>query len=140
MEVVEGMPVAGDAKPVTWGEARGGSEPAEVVRGQRSLTVEYRHHGDRWTATSPDLDGFEVTASTLPQLKADAHTVLDDWLDPSVQVNAIVIDEAEPQPTTRPKSRIKASSRRMSAMRLAATLGIKSKLQGRTGRPVSKRD
>lgn len=104
MGVVEGMPVAGKGKPATWEDARAGFEPGELVRGRRSLTVEYRHHGDRWIATSPDLDGFEVSASTLPQLKTAAQAVLDGWLDPAVQVHTIEIDEAR-EPAKKPKRR-----------------------------------
>jgi hypothetical protein len=135
MEVVEGMPVSGKANPVTWEEARSGFEPAELVRGKRSLTVEYRHHGDHWTATSSDLDGFEVSASTLPQLKTAARAVLDDWLDPAVQVNVVEIDEAQPPVTTRSKRRIN-TSRWASAQTVAAAL--RSKRQ-KTGRSVSKK-
>lgn len=103
MGAVEGVPVVGKAKPVTWEDARAGFEPAELVRGHRSLTVEYRHIGDHWTATSPDLDGFEVSASTLLQLKTAARAVLDDWLDPAVQVNTVEVDEARPEQAARSK-------------------------------------
>jgi hypothetical protein len=104
MGVVEGTPVTGKAKPVTWEDARAGFEPAELVRGPRSLTVNYRHIEGRWTATSPDLDGFEVSASTLPQLKTAVRAVLDDWLDPAVQVNTVEIDnEAPSEQIERPK-------------------------------------
>lgn len=85
--------MAGKAKPSTWEDARAGFEPGQLERGNRSLTVEYRHHGDRWTATSPDLDGFEVSAPTLPELKTAADAVLNDWLDPAVQVKIVEIDE-----------------------------------------------
>jgi hypothetical protein len=139
MEVVEGMPVAGKAKPATWEEARAGFEPAELVRAQRSLTVEYHHHGDHWTATSPDLDGFEVSASTLPQLKTAARAVLDDWLDPAVQVNAVEIDEAQPAVTSGPRRRAKTPRRWASAQTVASALRVKSKRRDKTGRSVSEK-
>lgn len=68
-----------------------------VVRGKRSLTVEYRCQDDHWTATSPDLDGFEVGASSLSKLKTDAHAVLNDWLDPAVQVREVMVGQPEQQ-------------------------------------------
>jgi hypothetical protein len=86
MEVVESMPEYGEGGPATWEEARAGFEPAQLVRAERTLTVECRQDGNRWTATSPDLDGFEVSASTLPRLKTAARAVLDGWLDPAVVV------------------------------------------------------
>jgi hypothetical protein len=90
------MPESGKSKPVTWEEARAGFKPAELVRGERSLTVEYRQQDSRWTATSPDLDGFEVGASSLLQLKTAARAVLDEWLDPNVQVREVVEGQVEP--------------------------------------------
>ena len=89
------MPESGKDKPVSWEEARVGFKAAELVRGERSLTVEYRCQDDRWTATSPDLDGFEVSASSLSQLKTAAHAVLDDWLDPAVQVREVMVGQPE---------------------------------------------
>lgn len=89
------MPESREDKPVTWEEARVGFKPAELVRGERSLTVEYRCQEDRWTATSPDLDGFEVSASSLSQLKTAARAVLDDWLDPAVEVHELMEDQPE---------------------------------------------
>ena len=89
------MPESGEGKPVSWEEARVGFEPAELVRGERSLTVEYRCQDDRWTATSPDLDGFEVSASSVSQLKTAAHAVLDDWLDPAVHVREVIVGQPE---------------------------------------------
>jgi hypothetical protein len=105
MEVVDVMPESGKDKPLTWEEARVGFQPAELVRGDRSLTVEYRWQGDRWTATSPDLDGFEVSASSLPQLKTAARAILDDWLDPAVQVHEVVVGQGQPSHTRTAKSR-----------------------------------
>lgn len=89
------MPESGEDQPVSWEEARVGFKPAELVRGERSLTVEYRCQGDRWTATSPDLDGFEVSASSLSQLKTAVHAVLDDWLDPAVQVSEVMVGQPD---------------------------------------------
>jgi hypothetical protein len=105
MEVVDVMPESGKDKQVTWEEARAGFQPAEVVRGDRGLTVEYRWQGNRWTATSPDLDGFEVSASSLPQLKTAARAVLDDWLDPAVQVREVVLGGGQPSHARPAKSR-----------------------------------
>jgi len=96
MEDMESMPGSGKSEPATWEEARAGFEPAELVRGARTLTVEYRQDGHRWTATSPDLDGFEVSASTLPQLKTAARAILNDWLDPAVKVHEVQIHEVKP--------------------------------------------
>jgi hypothetical protein len=116
MGVVEGTPVAGKAKPSTWEDARAGFEPGQLVRGNRSLTVEYRHHGDRWTATSPDLDDFEVSAPTLPELKTAVNAVLNNWLDPAVEVKAVEIDETRSEEaksseqSQRSKSRTKAGT------------------------------
>jgi|SRR5215471_824328 len=104
MEVVESMSGSGKGEPATWEEARAGFEPAELIRGERTLTVEYRQDGNRWTATSPDLDGFEVSASTLPHLKTAARAVLDNWLDPVVQVHEVEIHEVRP-PITRTAGR-----------------------------------
>ena len=108
--------MTGKAKPATWEEARAGFEPAELVRGQRNLTVEYRHHEDHWTATSPDLDGFSVSASTLPQLKTAARAVLDDWLDPAVQVSAVEVDDAPSAVTKTAGGRPTASRRWLSTI------------------------
>jgi hypothetical protein len=127
--------VTGKAKPATRDEARAGFEPAELVRGQRSLTVEYRHHEDHWTATSPDLDGFAVSASTLPQLKTAARAVLDDWLDPAVQVSAVEIDDAPPDVTKKAEGRTRASSR-WAPWRKAPAGRIKNKRREYTGREV----
>jgi hypothetical protein len=93
------MPGSGKSEPATWEEARAGFRPSELVRGQRTLTVEYRQNGNRWTATSPDLDGFEVSASTLPQLKTAARAIIDNWLDPAVQVHEVEIHEVRPPVT-----------------------------------------
>jgi len=127
--------VTGKGKPATWEEARAGFEPAELIRGQRSLTVEYRHHDGRWTATSPDLDGFEVSASTLPQLKTAAQAVLDDWLDPAVQVSAVEIDDAQPDANKKPEGRNKASGR-WAPWRKATAGRNKNKRRENTGRRV----
>jgi hypothetical protein len=137
MEVVEGMPVSGKAKPATWEEARTGFKPAELVRGKRSLTVEYRHHSSHWTATSSDLDGFEVSASTLPQLKIAARAILDDWLDPAVQVSVVEIDDAQSPMTRKSKRRTSIPSRWTSARTVVDAL--RSKRQRKTGRSVSKK-
>jgi hypothetical protein len=110
------MPESGEGKPVSWEEARVGFKPAELVRGERSLTVEYRCQDDRWTATSPDLDDFEVSASSLGQLKTAAHAVLDDWLDPTVQVREQVVSEPE-RLSTRTVGRSVKSRRRWAPMR-----------------------
>lgn len=85
------MPESGEGKPVSWEEAKVGFEPAELIRGERSLTVEYRCQDNRWTAISPELDGFEVSAPSLSQLKIAARAVLDDWLDPAVQVREVTV-------------------------------------------------
>jgi hypothetical protein len=89
------MPESGEGNPVSWEDARVGFKPAELVRGERSLTVEYRCQDNHWTATSPDLDGFEVSASSLGQLKTAAHAVLDDWLDPAVRVREELVGQPE---------------------------------------------
>jgi hypothetical protein len=112
MEVVESMLGYGEGKSATWEEARAGFEPAQLVRGERTLAVEYRQDGNRWTATSPDLDGFEVSASTLPHLKTAARAVLDGWLDPAVLVDEVEIHEARPPVTQTAGRRAKTSRRR----------------------------
>jgi len=99
MEVMESMSGSGKGEPATWEEARAGFEPAELARGERTLTVEYRHDGNCWTATSPDLEGFEISATTLPQLKTAARAVLDGWLDPAVKVHEVEIHEVRPPVT-----------------------------------------
>jgi hypothetical protein len=117
MEVMDVMPESGKDKPLTWEEARVGFQPAELVRGDRTLTVEYRWQGSRWAATSPDLDGFEVCASSLSQLKTAARAVLDDWLDPAVQVREIVVGQGQPSHTRTARSR-----HRWPAVRVLTTL------------------
>jgi hypothetical protein len=131
MEVMDVMPESGKDKQVTWEEATAGFEPAELVRGDRRLTVEYRWQDDRWTATSPDLDGFEVSASSLPQLKTASRAVLDDWLDPAVQVRVVVVGQGQPSHTRTAKSR-----GRWPAVRALAGL-FKSKHQEGTWRSAS---
>ena len=135
MGVVEGTPVTGKAKPATWEDARAGFEPAELVRGPRSLTVNYRHIGDRWTATSPELDGFEVSASTLPQLKTAVRAVLDDWLDPAVQVNAVEIDDEAQSEQAKKSKRPKRSSRWAKTQELVGAIWSHSMARPKPSRP-----
>jgi hypothetical protein len=129
------MPGSGKGKPATWEEARAGFKPAELVRGKRSLTVEYRWDGDRWTATSSDLDGFEVSALSLPQLKTAARAVLDDWLDPAVQVREVVIGDAGPS-LARTSGRWAKNRGRWTPVKTAAAV-LRGKRQGKARHSIS---
>ena len=129
------MPESGDGKPVTWEEARVGFKPAELVRGTRSLTVEYRQHGDRWTATSPDLDGFEVGASSLWQLETAARAVLDEWLDPAVQIREVVEGQVEPSHAGTARRGAKSRARWPIVKAVAAL--FKGRHHGKTSHSVS---
>lgn len=64
----------------------------KLIRPPRTLTVEYRPDGTYWwTATSPDLADFRITAPDLPQVKKLARDRLAAWLDPAVHVREITL-------------------------------------------------
>lgn len=129
------MPESGEGKPVSWEEARVGFKPAELVRGERSLTVEYRCQDNRWTATSPDLDEFEVSASSLSQLKTAAHAILDEWLDPAVHVREVLVGQPERR-RARTAARSAKNRGRWAPVR-AATAVFRGKQHRKTWRSAS---
>jgi len=74
----------------TWEEAHVAfetAEPAELVRPARKLRVVYRYADGSWSATSPDLEGFEVTGPSLAETKAKAAEDLAAFLDPAVELD-----------------------------------------------------
>lgn len=73
----------------TWEEAHAAfeaAEPAELVRPARKLYVVYQYADGSWTATSPDLEGFEATGASLAETKARAAEDLAAFLDPAVEL------------------------------------------------------
>jgi hypothetical protein len=96
MKVVRDMQDGHEREP-TWEEAHGAfeaAEPAELVRPARKLHVVYRYADGSWTATSPDLEGFEVMGPSLAETKARAAGDLAAFLDPAVE-----LVEKEPETT-----------------------------------------
>lgn len=82
----------------TWEEAHAAfeaAEPAELVRPARKLRVIYQLGDGNWTATSPDLEGFEVTGVRLAETKARAAEALDAFLDPAVELDEKELVEVE---------------------------------------------
>jgi hypothetical protein len=82
----------------TWEEAHAAfeaAEPAELVRPARKLRVIYQLSGENWTATSPDLEGFEVTGISLAETKARTAEVLGAFLDPAVELDEKELVEVE---------------------------------------------
>jgi hypothetical protein len=64
---------------------------------------------------------LDVSASTLLQLETAVHAVLDDWLDPAVEVHAVEIDETQPKQAKRSKRQTN-TTRRLSARPVADLL------------------
>jgi predicted RNase H-like HicB family nuclease len=88
MKVVKDMQDGHEPEP-TWEEAHAAfeaAEPAELVRPARKLRVIYEYADSSWIATSPDLDGFEVTGASLAETKARAAEDLAAFLDPAVEL------------------------------------------------------
>ena len=82
----------------SWEEAHAAfaaAEPAELVRPARKLRVVYQRLNGGWTATSPDLEGFEVTGVSLEEAKARATENLSSFLDPAVEVDEKEVVEIE---------------------------------------------
>jgi len=103
-----------DEQDPTWDEAVAAFEaatPVELVRPLRKITVAYRYADGTFTATSPDLRGFEVSGSSLSETKRLVALNLRGFLDPTVE---LLEREPSPEPTigTAPagRSRLKASS------------------------------
>lgn len=82
----------------SWDEAHAAfaaGEPAELVRPTRQLRVVYQRVGGSWTATSPDLEGFEVTGVSLEEVKTRAADDLSAFLDPAVELDEKEVVEVE---------------------------------------------
>jgi predicted RNase H-like HicB family nuclease len=97
MKVVRDMQDGQEPEP-TWEEAHAAfeaAEPAELVRPARKLRVVYQLVGGSWTATSPDLEGFEVTGASLAEAKARTAEALGAFLDPAVELNEKELVEVE---------------------------------------------
>jgi hypothetical protein len=90
MSVVEDMGRHTDDEPdPTWEEAVASFEaatPVRVVRPLRQLTVVYRYADGIFTATSPDLTGFEVSGRSLYETRNLVQQDLAGFLDPAVEV------------------------------------------------------
>jgi hypothetical protein len=113
MKVVEDMPrhMDDDQEPEpTWEEANAAfeaAEPAELVRPARKLIVVYRYADGLWSATSPDLEGFEVSGPNLYAVKARAAEDLAAFLDPAVALEERV---AEPATTLAPRQKLRITA------------------------------
>lgn len=100
MKVVEDMAghMRDDHEPEpTWEEANAAfetAEPAELVRPARNLVVVYRYADGRWSATSPDLEGFGVAGLSLSEVKAKAAEDLASFLDAAVELDEHVVEPA----------------------------------------------
>lgn len=74
---------------LTWDEAvaafRSG-EPVELVRPNRKIVINYRYEGNRVHATSSDLTGFEVMASSLAETKRLVRDDLARYLESGVEL------------------------------------------------------
>lgn len=90
MSVVEDVGTQMDDEPdPTWDEAVAVFEaatPVELVRGPREITVVYRYADGSFTATSPDLTGFEVSGQSLHETRGLVQQDLAGFLDPAVKV------------------------------------------------------
>jgi predicted RNase H-like HicB family nuclease len=78
-----------DEREPTWDEAIAAfnrAAPVELVRSPRRITVVYRYTDGIFTATSPDVRGFRVTARSLHEARAAVREDLDRFLDPAVEV------------------------------------------------------
>ena len=81
----------------TWDEAVAGFEagqPAELARSPRTVAIEYRYADGRWWATSPELTGFALCASSLPEVKSLVADKLVAYLDPAVKLEEHVVEPA----------------------------------------------
>jgi hypothetical protein len=97
MKVVKDMQNGQEPEP-TWEEAHAtfdAAEPAELVRPARKLRVVYRLIDGSWTATSPDLEGFEVTGASAAEVKERTAEALGDFLDPAVELDEKDLVEVE---------------------------------------------
>ena len=90
MSVVEDVDTRTDDEPdPTWDEAVASFEaatPVRVVRPPRQLRVVYRYADRTFTATSPDLTGFEVSGPNLDLTRRLVRQDLAAYLDPAVEV------------------------------------------------------
>lgn len=78
-----------DEPDPTWEAAIAAFEaatPARVARPPRQLTVLYRYADRTFTATSPDLTGFEVSGPNLDLTRRLVQQDLAAFLDPAVEV------------------------------------------------------
>jgi hypothetical protein len=113
MKVVEDMPghMHDDQEPEpTWEEANAAfeaAEAAELVRPARKLIVVYRYADGYWSATSPDLEGFEVSDPSLSAVKQKAAEDLAAFLDPAVAIEERV---AEPATTLAPRQKLRITA------------------------------
>ncbi|MFC4058033.1 hypothetical protein ACFOWE_06985 [Planomonospora corallina] len=63
--------------------------PVEIVRGRRSVHVEYRRLRQGWRAISPDLPELDVRSHTLTDAGRLVRQTLEGWLDPQV----VIVDQ-----------------------------------------------
>ena len=76
-------------------------EPVELVRPTRALIVEYRYADGSWTATSPDLSGFEMSSPSLHEIRRDVKAHLARYLDQTSTLDERVPDDAVTQGASR---------------------------------------
>jgi hypothetical protein len=62
------------------------TEPVEVVRSPRRVTVVYRYGNGMHTATSPEIPGLEETSEDRTRLKEIIRLKLAAFLDPAVEI------------------------------------------------------
>jgi hypothetical protein len=90
MSVVESVNRRMDDEPdPTWDEAVAAFQaatPVELVRGPRRIAVVYRYANGTFTATSPDIAGFEISGPSLDQTRRLVQQDLIGFLDPAVEV------------------------------------------------------
>jgi hypothetical protein len=74
----------------TWDEAVAefeSGEPAGLARSPRTLLIYYRYVDDRWQVSAPELEGFYVSAVSLPAARKLVSAELADYLDPLVKLD-----------------------------------------------------
>jgi hypothetical protein len=78
-----------DEDNLTWDEVAAAfraAAPAAVVRSPRRVSVVYLYADRTFTATSPDIPGFRVSAGSLREARRLAAEDLSGFLDPAVEV------------------------------------------------------
>jgi predicted RNase H-like HicB family nuclease len=80
---------ADDEDDLTWDEAVAvfeAAQPVDLVRSHRQILVIIRYADDRFTATSPELTGFEVSGPTLAETRRLAREAVTAYVDPAVEI------------------------------------------------------